>query len=860
MTELTELNVAVLDALEDALLLVNRDLRVVSCNQSCRRWLARLGHASSPVGESVLDVVPFLSPTTMEEYRAVFGAGRPVVSEENARLGDASVSVEIRKLPVRVAGQVGAVAILIQDVSHRRQLEETLRLKDAAIELSASGIALCDLKGVVTYANRSFAAMWGCSDAGVLIGTQFGALWQAREAAEDALMSLPKRGAWSGELMARRHDGSFFGAHLSASLVRQENGSPSCSIVAVSDVSERVGPEEALDESGDPLRTLLDVTPDAVFLADSEGHVLTANRAAADAFERPLEQVLGRRISELLTHDEAELVESHKDVAVRSGQAVHFKARAGGRVHHYRLVPVSEGPIAVKKIAVFRQDVTERASDETALQEANRALQALIEAAPSAIVRLSREGVVKLWNRTAEQWFGWTEAEAVGHLFPALPEQGERAFRMILDQVSRGGTIQTAEVVYRRRSGKPIELMLSMAPVLGSDGKVSDLVMVAADTTERNRRHALLVEAQEMEALSRLSHGVSHDFNNLLQAIMSSVEVLRSCHESPERIAAVAHTLQERAQQGAALTRQLTLISHRGEPHVEVFDLSKVVAEEVEVLRTMLPANVAIGQENERAGLTVEGDAEQLKQVVVNLATNAAAAMPDGGSLELRTGRRGKGWVWLEVSDTGVGIPAELQEKVFEPFFTTKDPGTSTGLGLTVVKEIVSRHRGRVTLESREGVGTTFKIELPGAAAGAKPAERPVAGKVPTAPGHGQGERVLLVEDEVAAREGLTEMLKMLDYRVTSVESGEMAGLLPSEPAFDLLLADVMLPGATGTELARGLKERWPALRVLLMSGYTKDEADRLTAPPTGTRFLQKPFDMATLAHEVRAALDEGKP
>jgi CheY-like chemotaxis protein len=274
----------------------------------------------------------------------------------------------------------------------------------------------------------------------------------------------------------------------------------------------------------------------------------------------------------------------------------------------------------------------------------------------------------------------------------------------------------------------------------------------------------------------------------------------------------------------------------------------------------MLPANVAIGQENERAGLTVEGDAEQLKQVVVNLATNAAAAMPDGGSLELRTGRRGKGWVWLEVSDTGVGIPAELQEKVFEPFFTTKDPGTSTGLGLTVVKEIVSRHRGRVTLESREGVGTTFKIELPGAAAGAKPAERPVAGKVPTAPGHGQGERVLLVEDEVAAREGLTEMLKMLDYRVTSVESGEMAGLLPSEPAFDLLLADVMLPGATGTELARGLKERWPALRVLLMSGYTKDEADRLTAPPTGTRFLQKPFDMATLAHEVRAALDEGKP
>ena len=184
-------------------------------------------------------------------------------------------------------------------------------------------------------------------------------------------------------------------------------------------------------------------------------------------------------------------------------------------------------------LALFRQDVSERAAAEAALREANRAQQALIDAAPFAIVGLSREGLVNLWNRTAERWFGWSEAEAAGHRFPVVPHEAEHAFRAILDRVLRGEPIQTAEVVYRRRSGKPIELMLSVAPVFGPDGEVSGLVLVAADTTERNRMHGLLVDAQKMEAVGRLASGVAHDFNNLLQAMLSLVEVLRVPRSRP---------------------------------------------------------------------------------------------------------------------------------------------------------------------------------------------------------------------------------------------------------------------------------------------------------------------------------------
>jgi PAS domain S-box-containing protein len=857
MDELTSLSAAIVDALDAPLLVVDRDLRVISCNKSFRRWAERLGHESSPVGSSLVEVVPFLSPLGTQDFENVFATGTSLVTEERIEVGGVAATAEVRKLPVWVNGEVVAVATVIRDVSQRRQLEDSLRLKDAAIELSASGIALCNLEGAITYANRAFVALWGCAEAQEIVEKPFGTLWQARETAESALAGLGARGAWSGELMARRLDGSLFAAHLSASFVLQENGLPPCVMAVVSDLSERLGMEEALADSEATLRTLLDINPDEVLLVDPDGHVLVANPAAAFGFDRPLGEILGRRLSDLLTHDEAELVKAHKDVAIRTGRTVRFEASASGRVRDYRICPIGDGRGGVTTLALFRQDVTERATSGLALREANRAQQALIDAAPFAIVGLSREGLVKLWNRAAERWFGWSEAEVIGHRFPAVPHEAEHGFSAILDRVLRGGPIQTAEVVYRRRSGKPIELMLSVGPVFGPNAEVADLVLVAADTTERNRMHGLLVDAQKMEAVGRLASGLAHDFNNLLQGILSLVEVLRIHPASSERIAGVARALQERAQQGAALTRHLMLLSRRVEPHIETLDLGKIVAEEVELLRTMLPANIAVEQEHASQRLEVLGDPEQLKQVVMNLAANAAAAMPDGGRLLLRTGRSGDGWVWLEVSDTGVGIPAAIQHRVFEPFFTTKDPGRSSGLGLTVVKDIVSRHQGRVRVTSREGEGSAFRIELPAVAEAETSVDATVPGRDAVAPGTGRGERVLLVEDETSARDGLREMLKMLGYAVTAVGSSEIAGLLPPEPAFDLLLADVMLPGAAGTDLAPGLKERWPALKVILMSGYTEDQTIRNGVGVGTVRFLQKPFDMTTLAREVRAALDD---
>jgi len=224
----------------------------------------------------------------------------------------------------------------------------------------------------------------------------------------------------------------------------------------------------------------------------------------------------------------------------------------------------------------------------------------------------------------------------------------------------------------------------------------------------------------------------------------------------------------------------------------------------------------------------------------------------------IRTGSDRHDSSWLEVEDTGHGIPETIRHRIFEPFFTTKGVGKGTGLGLSVVHGIVTQHSGRVEVDTEEGRGSRFRVVLPRAGSGELPSI-PDAAAVPADLPVGAGERVLVVEDEAGAREGLKEILTTLGYDVVAVGSGAEATRLPEAAPFALLLGDLVLPDAAGHELATGLQARWPAMRVILMSGYAEDEAVRRGIETGRVRFLQKPFDMHTLAAAVRAALGDPK-
>ena len=389
------------------------------------------------------------------------------------------------------------------------------------------------------------------------------------------------------------------------------------------------------------------------------------------------------------------------------------------------------------------------------------------------------------------------------------------------------------------------------------NGAAVRMAGVDYDLTERRMLEEQLQQSQKMEAIGILAGGVAHDFNNLLQAMLSVVQSLREGGADLAAVDAQLGVLEDHVRRGAQLTRQLLLFSRREITAPETLDLSETVSAAGQMLRRLLRENISLEFDLAPARVRIQADRGQVEQVLINLALNAADAMPLGGRLVVRTGRQG-GDVWLEVRDTGTGIPEEIRDRIFEPFFTTKPAGKGTGLGLSVVHGIVTSHGGTIRVDSEVGKGTNVRITL---CAAPDVVARPESGDDPGRQyAGGSGEKVLVVEDEKGAREGLCELLTVLGYAVAVAASAEEAAGLDAGREFDVLLTDMMLPGLSGIELAARLRQHRPDLKVILMSGYTDEDLVRQGVQVGDLRFLQKPFDMATLARVVRETLNDTPP
>ncbi|HVN76098.1 MAG TPA: PAS domain S-box protein [Thermoanaerobaculaceae bacterium] len=491
---------------------------------------------------------------------------------------------------------------------------------------------------------------------------------------------------------------------------------------------------------------------------------------------------------------------------------------------------------------------------EGALRESEERYRQLVELSPDAVA-VHADGRIVFVNPAAVRLLGATVGEELLGK-PVLdlvhPEFRDIVRRRIGTMLGDGVAVPLQEEKLLALDGTPLDVEVAAGP-LRFQGKPAVLVAFR-DLTQRIRLEDQLRQSQKMEAVGRLAGGIAHDFNNVLQAMLSRTELLGSHAGDPARVRTSAEELAQHLRRGAALTRQLLLFSRHEPAKAEYLDLNEVVGTSSDLLRRLIRENVTFSLELAGGALPVRADRSQLDQVLMNLAVNASHAMPEGGRLVVRTGRTEPDRVWFETADTGHGIPEEIREHIFEPFFTTKERGGGTGLGLSVVHGIVTLHGGTITVSSRVGSGTTFRVVLPRAEG--TPPSRLVDGRSSSAglPA-GHGARVLLVEDEHAAREALADILNSLDYAVTAVESGEDASALPPTARFDVLLTDLMLPGMTGSLLAHQLLKRWPALKVVVMSGYAEDDALRDGVATGALRFLQKPFDMATLALELHRAL-----
>ncbi len=383
---------------------------------------------------------------------------------------------------------------------------------------------------------------------------------------------------------------------------------------------------------------------------------------------------------------------------------------------------------------------------------------------------------------------------------------------------------------------------------------------------ERREIAEQMQRVQRLESIGMLAAGIAHDFNNVLAPLIMGLPLLRGRHpgESDQRIIG---NMENSAARGAGLVKQILGFAQGVTGEAQLIQPSHVIGEVLEMMQQTFPKHITIADEVEGALWPIKANPTSFHQVLLNLCVNARDAMPKGGTLTIRAGNRmiekasenvvpGR-HLLMEVSDTGSGIPPEIMDRVWEPFFTTKGEGTGTGLGLSTVRGIVTQHHGDITVQSQVGRGTTFTILLPAAVGFEEQVDRAALNKIP----RGQGELVLVVDDDSSVREITSAMLTGHGYRVIAAADGTEAVALfaPRSLEITAIVTDLDMPNLDGQALIKVVRALNPSVRCILMSGIANEGDPRCAAPPDGL-FFAKPFGGETLLRSMHQLLRETVP
>ncbi|OGN87874.1 MAG: hypothetical protein A2X23_08075 [Chloroflexi bacterium GWC2_73_18] len=498
----------------------------------------------------------------------------------------------------------------------------------------------------------------------------------------------------------------------------------------------------------------------------------------------------------------------------------------------------------------------------------------MLDACPHVTLIVDRQGKIAFANHCVVDVLRYQPDELVGmpvHVLVPDPVRDvhqahvEAYFRNPVARALGSGR----DLAAVRRDGTVFPVEISLSPLDTDEGP--QVLVHLVDITVRKGLEAELLRQEKLGAIGRLTGGIAHDFNNLLTAISGYGELARAGLAPDHPVAADIGSLLDAAASASALTGQLLAFSRREAPKVEPVDWGALLRGIEPLLRRLIGETIVLRVETSTVPLSVLGDPEQLRQVVVNLALNARDAMPGGGTLSIRAAAAADGssvgpssrpWVRLTLSDTGTGIDSATRERIFEPFFTTKPAGLGTGLGLATVQAVVANAGGRIDVESEPGRGTTFDIFMPAVleAVISEPAEATAPEDDATRAATGR-ETILLAEDESALRVVVRQILTRHGYRVVETADGmeAAAAAVAHDGTIDLLLTDVVMPGLDGRQLAARLRSERPSLRVVFMSGYdSNDDGDRLGGRPD--RVIGKPFTPDELLRTVRDVLDRLDP
>jgi PAS domain S-box-containing protein len=632
----------------------------------------------------------------------------------------------------------------------------------------------------------------------------------------------------------------------------------------IQDITEQKEKEEALRISEERFAHAFEYAPIGMALVAPDGSWLKVNQALCRLVGYEADELLDLSFQDI-THEEDLATDLDYVRQTLAGKISHYQMekRYFHKQGHLVWVLLSVSLVRdLEGIPLYFvsqiQDITQRKVSEQKLAEQ----AALIDEARDAIILRDMEHKVLFWNKGAERLYGWTSAEMLGQKSTKFYLNLEKFDLALQSVLQKGGWI--GELEHITKQGIPTTVESRWNLLRDAEGRPKSVLCINTDITERKKIEAHLLRAQRMESIGTLASGIAHDLNNLLSPIIMGVELLKHFGVD-EPVRKVVADIERSALRGSNLVKQVLAFARGVEGARVALDVRGIVHELESIIQNTFPKHLTITTRLPEEPLIIKGDPTQLNQVLLNLCVNSRDAMPLCGFLTLsarsvqldathrvmQPGIAPGPFVCLEVSDTGYGIPPEHLEKIFDPFFTTKELTKGTGLGLSTTLGIVRSHGGFIHVESKPGEGTTFQVYLPARTASLEAQEEePTRTEYP----RGQGEWILVVEDEPSILTVTRQILETFDYQVLAAEDGAQAisVFTAHRDKIALVMTDMMMPVLDGPATIAFLREIDPRVKIIATSGLNTPH----NAAQLGVKhFLSKPYSTGTLLNLVQSAL-----
>jgi len=765
--------------------------------------------------------------------------------------------------------------------------EDRRTISHAVVDSLPFGAVVADRDGKISYVNAHYGSFVGAMTNGLPVSVS--RLFAGQSDASEAIYRL-SRAAKDGRSAVEdiRLVGGLGGSQAESNkpfwyrvavrpLPQSDDTKKPLVIWSVEDITRDRDNNESAFRDLQRAIDYLDHSPSGFFSADAQGRIQYLNSTLADWLGYDLAEFNSGqlRLGDIVRGDGASLLMRGRGDGEIATEVIDIDlVRRNGtslpvRLLH-RAARMADGELGETRTLVL--DRSSAPDSEEELRAAEVRFSRFFNDTPFAIATLDAAGNIIRTNAPFGRIFKWSGEQKSLEQQPLSELIGEgsrdKFARAIADAAAHRSEVEPVDALLSAEGDHAVRLYISASEM--SAGSPEQVNVYALDMTDQRKLEAQFAQSQKMQAVGQLAGGVAHDFNNLLTAIIGFSDLLLLKHKPGDPSFSELMQIKQNANRAAGLTRQLLAFSRRQTLRPQVLELPLIVDDLTVLLKRMIGEKNTLSVEHGRNIWPVRADVVQLEQVIINLVVNARDAMPDGGSITIRTSNLEHSeaerltfdslvpadYVLIDVQDTGTGMSQDVIEKIFEPFFTTKELGKGTGLGLSTVYGIVKQTEGYIYPVSTVGVGTTFKIFLPRHVQSEieLAAKTAVAAPAKDLTGH---ERILLVDDEESVRAFSAKALRATGYEVFEADGGEEALEVLEDQNFkiDLMISDVAMPEMDGPSLLKHVRQEMPHLKVIFVSGYAEESVRRDIEDDQSVDFLPKPYSLDQINSKVKEVL-----